>query len=552
MGNNDKFNELHLTEAEGNRITGITVFTSQAQIKRQFTVNAEAGMNRYTVELTAFSIDQESTQARVFGKGEILGVQYLQVPVKDIPQEKVRELDDEKRRLTQQKMTLNHKRETLEKQIRFLDSLTEFSEVEIPKEIKTEFPPIERFEGVIDFLDSQYNKLGTQKQQLTEQIDDLDCEITAVDRHLKSLRKSGSKDRKVIEVLFNANEAQEIAVEVSYIAHHSSWQPVYKIDVPADLASVYLTLFSRIRQQTGEDWREVKLSLSNALPVTSMELPDLNSWYLRPPAIPVAAAIPAGEEESVVFGSAADGAVELEEVFDDLGDAGGFEVLAAHEPQASVASARQSELPVAFEYDVPQSCSIESGDQESLIPIDSSQLDGRFFHYAVPAVDSLAYLVCQTAGDRTLMAARLNIHFDGRFIGSTGLSEKKPGEDLLLNLGPQRSIKVSREKTVDKITETFFGIVDRNSVARELQFRITIENLKDQTERIQVIDSVPVSGTDRFQVKGLDMKPGPTETHWKKRDGVMLWELDVEPGSTQEINIKFFVKHPKDQSPRGL
>ena len=97
MGNKDKVNELHLTEAEGNRITGVTVFTSQAQIKRQFTVDAEAGMNRYTVELTAFSIDRESAQARVFGKGEILGVQYLQVPVKDIPQEKVRELNDEKR-----------------------------------------------------------------------------------------------------------------------------------------------------------------------------------------------------------------------------------------------------------------------------------------------------------------------------------------------------------------------------------------------------------------------------------------------------------------------
>jgi len=48
------------------------------------------------------------------------------------------------------------------------------------------------------------------------------------------------------------------------------------------------------------------------------------------------------------------------------------------------------------------------------------------------------------------------------------------------------------------------------------------------------------------------MKPEPTEQDWKKREGVMLRELDVEPGKTREITIKFFVKHPKGQSPTGL
>jgi len=547
MSTDNQANEIHLTEEDGNRITAVTVFTNQAQIKRQFTVNAQTGMNRYTVELTAFSIDQESAQAQVFGKGEILGVQYLQIPVKDIPQQKIRELDDEKRKLTQQKKTLIWKRESLQRQIRFLDSLTEFAEVEIPKEIKTEFPPMDRIEGVVGFLDIQYNRLGEQEQQLTEQIEEYDREITAVDRHLKSLRKSTSSDHKVIEVMFNSSEEQEIAIEVSYIARYAAWQPVYKIDVPAELEKVSLTLFSRIQQKTGEDWHDVKLSLSNALPVTSTELPDLNSWHLRQAYAPVAAM---AVGDVMMAGSA-----NLEEatvVFDELSDAGGFEELAAQEPQASYAQAEQKELPVAFEYDVPQNSSIESGDQDSLIPLSSSQLDGEFYHYAAPAVDQQAYLVCQTGGDRSLMSARLNIHFDGRFIGGTQLAEKKPGEDLLLNLGPQRGIKVSREKAVDKIAETFFGIVDRNSVARELQFRISVENLKDKTERIQIIDRVPVSTTDRFQVKGVEMKPEPTEQDWKKREGVMLWELDVEPGKTREITIKFFVKHPKGQSPTGL
>ena len=147
MSTDNRVNEIHLTKGDSNDIKEVTVFANQAQIKRQFTVNAEVGINRYTVELTAFSIDRESAQAKVFGKGEILGVQYLEIPVKDIPQQKIRELDEEKRKLTKDKKSLIWKRESSQRQICFLNSLTEFAQVEIPKEIKTEFPPMDRFPG---------------------------------------------------------------------------------------------------------------------------------------------------------------------------------------------------------------------------------------------------------------------------------------------------------------------------------------------------------------------------------------------------------------------
>ncbi|MCP4313577.1 MAG: DUF4139 domain-containing protein, partial [Bacteroidetes bacterium] len=185
-----------------------------------------------------------------------------------------------------------------------------------------------------------------------------------------------------------------------------------------------LTLFSCIEQKTGEDWDDVRLSLCNALPVTSTVLPEMLGWYLRPPVV-MPTEVMAGGEYGMMMSSAPPDAVADFESLDDTTD---YETLAVHKTQAGYAQSERRELPIAFEYDVPQHTSIGSGDQQSLIPLSNKQLDGKFFHYAVPAVDTLPYLVCRTAGDSSMMTGRLNIHFGGRFVGGTRLTEKKPGE----------------------------------------------------------------------------------------------------------------------------
>jgi len=35
------------------------------------------------------------------------------------------------------------------------------------------------------------------------------------------------------------------------VAQQAFWEPVYKVDVPVDLSSVTLTMFTNIRQKTG-------------------------------------------------------------------------------------------------------------------------------------------------------------------------------------------------------------------------------------------------------------------------------------------------------------
>lgn len=137
-------------------------------------------------------------------------------------------------------------------------------------------------------------------------------------------------------------------------------------------------------------------------------------------------------------------------------------------------------------------------------------------------------------------------------MGGTVFTEKKAGEDLLVNLGAERGVKMQRETITDKMAETFFGKVERAMVARELQYRIRLENLKAVPVKIELYDGVPVSTTDRIQIKGVELTPSPTQKDFEKREGVMKWELQLKPNTVQDIHVKFFVKHPRNQKPRGL
>lgn len=535
-------------DGKDNDIAEITVFLDRGLVKRKVVASTKPGLNRFAVETKAFNIDAESAQARVFGEGEILGVQYLSERVADHPQQDIHELVEQQRLLKRQYKALDADKEAIQKQKQFLDSVINFSEVQVPREIKTEFPSHERLKDMLGFLDSNFETLNKAENDLENKSEDLDKEISVIEEKIKQLSKHKNAYRNIIEVLFQSEVEQEIVMEVSYGVSNTQWHPVYKVDVPLDLKYVNLTLMARIQQNTGEHWKNAQLALSNALPMNSSTLPELQSWYLRMPRPPKPA--PAVRRARKIIAEAEE--IEALEDLDLEEDFLAGAAAAAPLPEATFAQADATELPIAFEYNYSRPVHIDSDNKKSLIPLFSRQLNGQFFYYAVPQMDSLVYLVCCATADSSLIEGRLNIHFGGRYIGGTRLGEKKPGEDLLLNLGAERGIKVSREKIKDSISETFFGKVDRSSVARELEYRLVIENMKDSQETIHIVDSVPVSKTDRFQVKGLEMKPSPTEADWKKRQGVMLWKLELAPQSVKEINIKFFVKHPKDHVPEGL
>ena len=520
------------------KIRDVVLFTNQAQVTRVGVAAVQKGFNRLVVPIKAFQVDRDAVTARVYGRGEMLGVQYREQPVMRPPQEQIRKLQKKLEALEARRTARQDEKQTLMHQERFLKSFVDFSQTQVPKDMQTRLPETEDMARTLAFLQKGFSEVYAQRLAVDKAVTNLNREIDAVRRELQSIRRPARKTERMIEIQFTSFAAQKVGVETEYLARNASWSPVYRAAVSTDLSDIELAMSSRIVQRTGEDWTQVNLSVSNVIPMRGGRLPEPRPWLLdiprpRPSAVKQKRAM--AEADRMV----------AQEQFAVAAD----EVVAAPAPTAA-ATRRESAL--SFEYGFPRKVDIESRKKDTVLPLFSKKLTGTFYHYAVPRQGALAYLVCEAKADRELLAGPLNIYFANRYVGKMHLEEKKAGGNFRLGLGADRAVKIVREKITDKLKETFFGKIERGSVVREIAYRITAENLKDKPVTLHLVDTAPVSRTDRISVKDLELKPEPTARDIDGRKGVMRWEMSMAPGAKRTIDIRFVVIHPKETPVLGL
>lgn len=517
------------------QITTVTVFSNQALIERQASVAVKKGFAEIRVPVETFAVDPDSVTARIFGKGEVLSVQFKEIPVAEQPQEKIRTLEATLTRLTSSRRELQDSKLVLKKQEAFLDAFIDFSQSQIPRDLATRLPKPDDLNQTLSFLRTGYRNVFEQLQALDSKRTQLDKEIQVVERELAALRGPDRRSLRVIELLFLSAADQNIRIEAHYITRSARWQPLYKVSVPATLAGVDLTMFSNITQKSGEDWKQVQLAVSNVVPLRGVRLPSLTSWLLDLPR-PVAAQ---PRRSKVAMRETAPAA-------DEIAVAGE----AARPEEAEFVQAERTKLPLSFEYKMPRKIDIESRDKETLLPLLSKKMSGNFYHYCVPRRSPLTFLVADVKADKELLSGMLNVYFESQYVGKTFLQEKKPGEEFTLNLGADREVSVKREKTHDKVKETFLGKFERDNVVRELSYKITAENRKDSKVSLTILDSIPVSKTDRIEVTDVRITPEPDQKNHLDRQGVMRWDLQLKPEQKNEIVIEFTVTYPKEFPPR--
>lgn len=82
---------------------------------------------------------------------------------------------------------------------------------------------------------------------------------------------------RVVATLAGQGAAQ---VALTYMTAGARWQPSYDIQLLPAQNRVELALAGLVSQETGEDWTDVALTLSTAIPATATQLPKLLTWKI--------------------------------------------------------------------------------------------------------------------------------------------------------------------------------------------------------------------------------------------------------------------------------
>ncbi len=519
------------------QIKAVTLFPDQALITREANVKVHKGLNEILIDIEAFQVDSDSVSAKVFGKGELYSVQFKDIFLQVAPQKNIRTLEEKLQQLNASRVAMEDNRVLLQNKERFLLSVIDFSKVQLPQDIMTTFPKIQDLDNTLTFLGASFKKINEEKQALNAKVDSIKQEIQTVEKQLASLTIYRKKEKKAIEILFNTAEDQHIKIEASYLIPNASWKPVYKVDVAPNLNTVNLTMFSKIHQKTGEDWKNIALTVSNAIPAKGARLPEITTWDLdiaRPQPI-------ADRSKRFSHSQEPDDPVHAFAMKEE-----------AETEEAGFAVALKKEMPFSVEYTLNQKVSIESRDEVTLLPVFNKIMTGEFSYVAVPKTSPFAFLICKTKIDMEILDGPMNVHFGSQFIGKTFLEAKKAGEAFDINIGVDRAVRIKREKEKDKIQETFFGSFERNTIVREMAFTVVAENLKSEPITVTIFDSIPVSRTDKIKVENVNIQPKPSEKNYQGREGVLLWSFVLQPAEVKKINISFSISYPKDEPVLGL
>lgn len=109
---------------------------------------------------------------------------------------------------------------------------------------------------------------------------DLFAKYQVVQREVQKRDLGGFTEQKFEVIVIVDGDAGTGNVSVEYAVPGAFWKPAYDLAFDGDKGTVELKASGLVSQATGEDWPDVKMALSTALPGRGIDMPVLRTWTL--------------------------------------------------------------------------------------------------------------------------------------------------------------------------------------------------------------------------------------------------------------------------------
>jgi len=525
-------------------INAVTVYTDRAIVTRAAALDLTAtGVSEVTFDKLPANLLDQSLQVSGRGAAQvtILDVTARAAYVDFTPNDRVKAIEDELRALAKQRRVLDDRTAVLKSQEGSLAKL-ETAATAAPNKDSAPRLSIDDSAKLLTFLEEQRGKLAAERQTLDTQLEDLAAKTDAAQRKLNELRGAGGRSFKTVTVRLDAATTGKLDLSLSYTVPGASWTPSYDARVNSNEKSIALAYYGLVRQNTGEDWKDVALTLSTARPSMGGAAPEVRPWTVdvfTPRPMPTADA----SVQSLSFESA-----PTRRNAPASAKAMTFGAVGSVELGATLAQATVDHTATSASFKIAAPSSVPSDNSPQKIPVTTAALAANPEYLTTPKLQPAAFLTAKVVNtsEFPLLGGAMNVFLDGTFVATSALRTVMAGEKFDLALGVDEGISV-KHKRVKRFTEDT-GLT--NSGKRvTYEYLITLQNNKRTAAHVIVSDQIPVSRNEKIVVKQLapdakEIKPTP--------EGVLKWTLDLKPAEKRELTVKFSIDHPNDVQVTGL
>jgi uncharacterized protein (TIGR02231 family) len=512
------------TEIADAKIVGVTVYADRARVTRAATVQVPAGASVVEIGGLTTNFDERTVEVRGHSSGQVTirGVDLRQEFLAEVANRRAGELQ-------RQLDGMLEKKSELESQIGLLNSQKTFFENVSSGVSRSDkgVPQIDDLKKIYDFYSEELTTvsnslLDTQAKLRTQQ-----KEIDRLKQELSGLNQQKSSRKVVISV--QAEKSDDLELTLFYTVHNASWEPIYDARLNTTDGSVLLSYNAYVRQQTGEEWDGVKLSVSTARPAENGQLPELKPAYvsLYNP-VPAAKAFAETDQFRATVQPAPSPVPEQP---------------VAPEP------AKLETNGLALTYVVAQPLSVPSDGQPHLTNLTQIKLNGELSYVSAPKLELAAFVKVHltNSSDDTLLPGHVNLFRDGDLIGSLHLPQIVSGQEFDFFGGRDDAVRIDRKELVNRMAQSGFFSSRKQSGHK---FQISVQNYRKSPVKLVLYDQLPVSQDNQITVNQGQISPKPTE--FDKDTGKLTWRMDLNSNEKKVVELEYTIEWPADKMISGI
>ena len=499
----------------------VTVYPDRAQLTHETTVDIPAGKSVLKLGGLSPYIDAQSIQVKGYGDFMILSVNhqnnYLET-LEELPEIKSirNQIEDLQLKVEDEKAAisiLKEKEAFLVANRAILVKETSFS--------------VEQLKSVMDLYTSNMDQVTMSVLKKTRLIKDYEKQIATLQQQIND--KIGKQQLPSGEISVSVSSEKPVSGKLTfaYVVSNAGWYPSYDIRVDDITKPVNIFFKANVFQNTGVEWKDVKLSFSNATPWVAGDVPTLYPWFID---YYTPSAIYGGKAANV---SRAQAPAMMEMAADKK--------MAMETEAAPITVEKQvGETTITFDIAIPYS--VASDGKVQTIEIQRTTTPAEYKYVTVPKMSPLAYLTGSIADweKQSLMSGEATLYFENTFVGKSYLNVTQLTDTLTLSLGNDNSILVKREKRKDFTSKKILG----SNKTEIYSFLITVKNNKANPIKIILNDQIPISSNSGITVDANELTGGKLNT----QTGEVKWDLEIKPQETKQIVLTYSVKYPKDKT----
>ena len=388
-----------------------------------------------------------------------------------------------------------------------------------------------------EFYTNKRIELENKLVSLKTKGDDLSKKLSRLKSSLKTKEQKEAEEFAdgVIVLKLMSPTAGNIKLNINYLTDNVSWKPYYEIKAEKISAPLDVTFKAIVKQNTGLDWKGVKLTLINGNSSRNNYAPTVSPWFIYARS-PKEREIQREEASLIKTRAVASNAVK------DIALEEGEEVVRYTTAAAFTISA--NELNTSYDIDIPYD--ILSNNEDHLISLYQQKIPADYQYFTAPNYNREAYLLAKIKdfSKYNLVSAPASIIFENMYIGETRISPDQTNNEMNITLGSDPKISIRREEVQDKSGEKFLSSYREKVVTYDL----IIKNNKKEQISMEIKDRFPLSNNEAVKIEVLD-KSGAAKDDEK---GFLTWNIKLSPSETKKLRVSYKVRYPKDYTINGL